>query len=324
MGTNLSGRYKLMADIDFTGVPFGNFVIAGTFDGELNGNGFALKGIELGIAPQDRKCAVFAAFGTKAIVHNLRVEGLKITATTLQVQQNDYVDFCGLVHESRARAIFNCHIKNMQADINVNAGGFLRVMGLAFIARVGDGAQGGIRQCSVTGMEIEANQWVSVFGIATEEEHKTEIREPANIRDCYLGPVYRHPAVAQHNDVEFIRSVPDVVKNCYLASEQGWFNFTENLTSCYCDSELGRASTNQYARTTAEMQQQATYVGWDFETVWSIDEGNAYPSLRGESTYVDPVLSAEEYDDLGLSAADFEAKGLTADDYDRFGKIFLG
>lgn len=33
-------------------------------------------------------------------------------------------------------------------------------------------------------------------------------------------------------------------------------------------------------KTTAEMQQQATYTGWDFNNVWRIQEGSSYPLLR--------------------------------------------
>jgi hypothetical protein len=33
-------------------------------------------------------------------------------------------------------------------------------------------------------------------------------------------------------------------------------------------------------KTTAEMMQQATFKGWDFDNIWTIDEGSSYPSLR--------------------------------------------
>jgi hypothetical protein len=33
-------------------------------------------------------------------------------------------------------------------------------------------------------------------------------------------------------------------------------------------------------KTTAEMMQQATFEGWDFDNIWTIDEGRSYPSLR--------------------------------------------
>ena len=33
-------------------------------------------------------------------------------------------------------------------------------------------------------------------------------------------------------------------------------------------------------KTTAEMKQQDTYVGWDFLSIWVIDEDTTYPSLK--------------------------------------------
>lgn len=37
---------------------------------------------------------------------------------------------------------------------------------------------------------------------------------------------------------------------------------------------------NLFGKTTSEMQQQATFVDWDFDTVWEIDEENSYPWLQ--------------------------------------------
>jgi hypothetical protein len=33
-------------------------------------------------------------------------------------------------------------------------------------------------------------------------------------------------------------------------------------------------------KTTAQMKQQATFINWNFSTVWTIDEGNSFPKLR--------------------------------------------
>ena len=51
------------------------------------------------------------------------------------------------------------------------------------------------------------------------------------------------------------------------------------ITSCYWDMETSGQATSDggTGKTTAEMMQQATYVGWDFTGVWVIDEGNSYP-----------------------------------------------
>lgn len=47
----------------------------------------------------------------------------------------------------------------------------------------------------------------------------------------------------------------------------------------------GVATTvNQYeSKTTTQMQQQATYVTWDFSTVWMMPEGGGYPILRWQA-----------------------------------------
>lgn len=50
----------------------------------------------------------------------------------------------------------------------------------------------------------------------------------------------------------------------------------------YWDVETSGMTTSKGAdpMTTTEMKQQATYQGWDFDDVWSIDEGKDYPDLR--------------------------------------------
>jgi hypothetical protein len=39
---------------------------------------------------------------------------------------------------------------------------------------------------------------------------------------------------------------------------------------------------DEYAigKSTIEMKQKETFDGWDFETIWDIDEGKSYPFLR--------------------------------------------
>ncbi len=53
------------------------------------------------------------------------------------------------------------------------------------------------------------------------------------------------------------------------------------ISSSYWDTQTsGRASSDGgTGKTTAQMYQQATFVGWDFVTIWEIDEGNGYPAF---------------------------------------------
>ncbi|PID26961.1 MAG: hypothetical protein CR982_07890 [Candidatus Cloacimonadota bacterium] len=59
-----------------------------------------------------------------------------------------------------------------------------------------------------------------------------------------------------------------------------------NFTSCYWDVETSGQTESGAGegKTTAEMKEEATYVGWDFENIWYFDENinNGYPSLVPE------------------------------------------
>lgn len=56
----------------------------------------------------------------------------------------------------------------------------------------------------------------------------------------------------------------------------------------YFDKDVARVtigSTNgrlQTGKETSEMKRQATFKGWDFENIWTINEGNDYPRLKWE------------------------------------------
>jgi len=56
------------------------------------------------------------------------------------------------------------------------------------------------------------------------------------------------------------------------------------IESSYYDEETSGQSDEGKGtpRTTAEMKQQATFEGWDFEEIWDIMENESYPFLRGE------------------------------------------
>jgi len=52
------------------------------------------------------------------------------------------------------------------------------------------------------------------------------------------------------------------------------------FSNCYCDTQVSGISSGA-GKTTAEMKNQSTYVGWDFEKIWKINpaENNGYPIL---------------------------------------------
>ena len=75
-------------------------------------------------------------------------------------------------------------------------------------------------------------------------------------------------------------------ENCYFAGTISGANINfvypigSNTNSCYYDSEKTKISGKSGALTTKEMKQQASFQGWDFDKIWTIQEGVDYPKLR--------------------------------------------
>jgi len=92
------------------------------------------------------------------------------------------------------------------------------------------------------------------------------------------------------------------IVNCYAAvapnmsGNANWKGFiggstvpaTSDSGNNFFDTDVagettGSASASlQTGKTTSEMKQQATFSGWDFTNIWTIDEGNDYPRLKWE------------------------------------------
>ena len=70
------------------------------------------------------------------------------------------------------------------------------------------------------------------------------------------------------------------------ASIGGLSGQSGSITNSYFDKDVAGTnfsippSTTTGALTTTQMKQQASFVGWDFSTVWQIVEGVSYPTLR--------------------------------------------
>jgi hypothetical protein len=81
------------------------------------------------------------------------------------------------------------------------------------------------------------------------------------------------------------------ISNCYSAGNVTGAGKTGGLvgeslgglaTACYWDTETSGWNTSicGTGKTTVEMKKQATFVGWDFDTVWDIVEDQTYPRLQ--------------------------------------------
>jgi hypothetical protein len=106
------------------------------------------------------------------------------------------------------------------------------------------------------------------------------------------------------------------IKNCYstghvTGSGGGLvgYNYQGGVTyDSYWDKETsGKTSSHGGAgRNTSQMMQQATFMGWDFDEVWGIVEGQTYPFLLWELSGVELAIARVE-GAIGQKAAVLEA-----------------
>lgn len=75
-------------------------------------------------------------------------------------------------------------------------------------------------------------------------------------------------------------------KNCYFAGTISGtkmdrvYPIANSYSNSYYDSEKTKISGKTGALTTKQMKQQASFQGWDFDKIWTIQEGVDYPKLR--------------------------------------------
>lgn len=82
---------------------------------------------------------------------------------------------------------------------------------------------------------------------------------------------------------------------------------TDYEVSGYWDKEDTGKTTSansnpSFGKTTGEMMQRLTFIGWDFDTIWNIDEGSTYPYLRNNMQ--DPKPAPEVVAVTGVAIQD--------------------
>ena len=79
-----------------------------------------------------------------------------------------------------------------------------------------------------------------------------------------------------------------VTGNSYVGGLVGKSDNIGTVTESYWDTETSGTTTSSAGtgKTTVQMKQQATFVGWDFAEAWHIRENETYPLLRALQTTI--------------------------------------
>lgn len=295
MNINLAGNYYLGTDIDCSSTTGWNggagFVPVGTssnaFTGTFDGRGHKITGLYIDRPSTDYE----GLFGYTCSGSEIKDVGLE----DVDVNGNEYVG--GLVGQNRGT------ITDSYSTGSVS-GGDSRVGGL-----VGRNYGGTVENCYST---ADVSGWQIVGGLVGSNR-KPDGGTMARILNSYSkGSVTGHTRVGglagqNYWDGEIINSYShsNVSSDSYIGGliglvygvtvinsystgqvtgsyEVGGLIGDKNggtVTHSYWDIETSGQTTSEggEGKTTAEMKQQATFVGWDFCNVWAIREDVSYP-----------------------------------------------
>jgi hypothetical protein len=163
------------------------------------------------------------------------------------------------------------------------------VTGNSFVGGLVGLNNGNITRCYNTGAVCGTDE---VGGLAGENSNERGYM--GNITDCYnTGAVHGNDQVGGLAGYHLYMSDYNgkaVLLRCYNAGPVLGENRTgalaglsvSGIIDCYFDNETSgwSDSPNGTARNTSDMVKQATFAGWDFNTVWKIEEDVSYPYLR--------------------------------------------
>jgi len=104
------------------------------------------------------------------------------------------------------------------------------------------------------------------------------------ITDSYSNATVESTALSERSGKVAGISIGSTGSNCYYSGKligNTKFGISDVSSSySYYNSETSGASQGGIPKILVDMKKQATYEGWDFNTIWKIDEGKSYPQLR--------------------------------------------
>ncbi len=272
-----SGVYYMTQDIDCAGY---RFRAIGSFAGTLDGGGH--KVLNLTVATPNSNWGMFSYVESTGVIRNLGLENV-------DVHGQGYAG--GLAGWSQG-TIQDCYVTGVVDSDYQEVGGIV-------------GSNGGtIERCYVD-MTVRGNTYVG--GIAGSSKS-------GRIRDSYAkGSV---AGSSNSGGVVGLNAYSALVINSYSvaaassgnggligwqydgSSQTGgyWDVDTSGLTNMCGSSAMGGVNCDDsHGLSDALMKQQASFVGWDFGSVWAIDAGknDGYPYFGWQTFEVAPQISAQ-------------------------------
>jgi hypothetical protein len=265
---NLAGDYELGNDIDMSGVDWTPIGSTTSFTGSLDGKGYSISNLA-------KSTAFFEEFGLfyamDWTLHDIRLLNVNITGAG-----NNNIGSL-IIYATNATITECCSTGSI--TLAAHDGYFGEAGGLIFWI-----TNSAVSRCYST---------ITIIGNDDDDRcggFATRVDGTSTITDCYSqGNVSGRVAAG------FIYDMSDTasITNCYstgLVAENGGdptnaaglvlnFDVGNTSTACYWDTETSGQATSSAGtgKTTAQMQTQSTFTGWNFTTIWGMFD---YPVLQ--------------------------------------------
>ncbi len=307
VNNSLSSHYILINDIDLNGTTYTHAVIAPdtdmssdfqgtTFTGSFNGNGFVVKNLTI-IAPSAEYLGLFGYFNSGASISNVGVEDCNISGYR-------YIGgLVGYIGNSWSGTITNCYSSGNVNSLGSNVGGLVGrneaspyngfIANCYSTANVGGTSYVGGLVGLCRGLLANSFATGSVIGTGSQVGGLVGSNEQGSMINSYATG-----SVSGSSNVGGLVGLnSSIVKNCYstgfvsgLSNVGGLIGSGGTVINSFWDIDTSGQPQieNSYLKngiTSAQMKQRATYVGWNFNTLWAIDEGNSYPVIQDLSVY---------------------------------------
>lgn len=165
----------------------------------------------------------------------------------------------------------------------------------------GELSYGNIENCMVTGDIIGGDYVGGVVGYSSGYSSISQCASSGNIiatgsqvggilgyryNSCSIENCYSIANVKAEGSYSYAYGIGYGAEKCYFAGAIYSTNMDKvypiaySYSNSYYDSEKTKISGKTGALTTKQMKQQASFQGWDFDNIWTIQEGVDYPKLR--------------------------------------------
>ncbi len=261
-----SACFELSKDIDLSSYLNSNssgWTPIKDFTGKFDGKKHTIKGLWISLSSIDN-VGLFANIQGSSDNKRASVSNLFVNISKKGITGGNRVGgICGNLSYG--------NIENCMVTGDISGGGYVG----GIVGRNSDNYYNSsiISQCASSG-NIIANSG-SVGGILAYQNGACSIENCYSIANVKTEGSYYSEAYGIGGSAE----------NCYFAGTISGANINYvypigSNTNSYYDSEKTKISGKSGALTTKEMKQQASFQGWDFDKIWTIQEGVDYPKLR--------------------------------------------